>query len=577
MSDLKLGHTEDGFSYIGGDPSDSNSWKQVGAVEDGHIFKGGDPSIPDSWEPVPDNTPQERPIEAFTQNFGNAASFGYLPQIQAAAEPVIQGALDFFSGDNVDEQLKAQGFQIEQAPEQSYVQRRDQYISDLNQLSQENQMASMAGGVGGSIASGIATGGALSKILGTAGKAATMGQRLGNAAKTGAAIGVIRNPGDTEGEVDLLQFDERASNAAKDAATGMLIQGGAEALRAGGNAIKNSAKNLKTYSQNKSLKASGAMLKDFRKAVGKKKVGELGQIAIDEKLVSVGDDVSDIAKKAESAQRASGSRIGLIYDKADDVTTISQGDIRKLNDDFIDDSYKRLKDTIGGEKVAQKIDDVLSIIRDKKNPTFGELRKLRASIDDEINYSKQTQDLPQYQEELLNLRNKIQELVQSKIGQASPELKRQLVKENKRFSNISEITKMAKDKMAREESNAAFGLRERISGGAGGVVGSLIGSSIGGPVGAAIGAGVGGGLGTISTKVARQYGTPFVAITANKVARALERNQNALGALSKPLIEASNNPEMFVAAVNSMMKKPEFKRKIETLESDTIYRGPARR
>ena len=520
------------------------------------------------------STPQDRPGEAFLQNFGNAFTMGYLPQIQAAVEPAFQKTLDVLSFDNTDDQLRAQGFQVEEAPESSYVERRDSNIRNLHDLSESNPVASMAGGVSGSLVSGIATGGGLAKVLGTTGKAASMGKRFLNAGKTGAVIGAIRNPGDTEGEVEVLQIKDRATNAVKDAATGLVVQGGLEGLKAGGTAIKNAGKNIKTFSQNKTLKASGAMLKDFRKAFGKKKTGELGQAAIDEKIVNIGDDVADIAKNAEAKMKDAGQKIGAIYNKADDVTSLSNGDIRKFNNDFLEESSKRLEGTLDGDDVALKLDKVLTKFTENKNPTFGELRKLRASIDEKINFAKETKDLPAFQEELVHLRNKVQDMVKQKIASANPELSKQLAKENRRFSNISEIAKMSKDKMAREESNAAYGLRERISGGAAAVVGSVVGSSVGGPIGGAIGAGVSGTLGAITTKAARQYGTPFVAMTANKVARVLEKNQNALGKFSKPLIESAQNPEKFVATVNLLMKDPEFKKSFNG--KNTLYRGPAK-
>lgn len=513
-------------------------------------------------------TPQDRPGEAFIQGFGNAATFGYLPQIQAATEPLIQGAMDMFGGDNTDEQLKAQGFQIEEAPQDSYVQRRDGYIQQGQQLAQENPWSSAAGGVAGSITSGIATGGGLNKLLGTGGKALTMGKRFKQAAGTGAIIGAARNPGDTKGEVNLVQASDRLENAAKDAATGLVIQGGLEGIKAVGTGVKNAGKNIKTWSQMKALKGSGAMLKDFRKAVGNKKAKDLGQSVIDNGIMKIGDDVADIAKNSESAMKQSGEKIGQIYNKADSITSLNASDIRGLNDDFINEASQRLKGTIDGDEVANKLNKVLEIVTDNPNPTFGELRKLRASIDDQINYSKATQDLPKYQDELLNLRNKVQDLVKSKIGKVNPGLEKQLIKENKNFSNIAEIAKISKDKMAREESNAAFGLRERISTGTGAVVGSII----GGPVGTAAGAVLGG----ISTKVARQYGSPFVAITANKVARALENNKEALGKFSKPLIEAASKPEKYVASINLLMKDPEFKKSLNEMNSEKIYRGPAK-
>jgi hypothetical protein len=511
--------------------------------------------------------PQDRPAEAFTRNFGDAVSFGYLPQIEAATEPVIQGALDMFRGDKTDEQLKQQGFQVQDAPKESYVQRRDRSRREVEQLSEENPYSSMGGKVSGAIVNGIATGGGLAKVLGTAGKTVTVGKRLADAAKTGATVGFIRNPGDTEGEVSAVQFKERAENAVKDAATGLVVQGGLEGLKGAGTVIKNTGKNLKTFSQNKTLKASGAMLKDFRKAVGKKKVAELGQRAIDENLVNIGDDVADVAKNAEKAMNDSGQKIGAIYNKADKVSTISKGDFRQLNDDYLKEASDRLQGTIDGEEVAVKIEKVLETVRNSDN-SFGSLRKLRSSIDKKINFAKETKDLPEYQEELVHLRNKIQDMVKEKIAKVNPNLSKELARENKRFSNISDIAKMSKDKMAREEANAAFGLRERMGGGTGAVVGAIVGGGIPGAI-------AGGIAGAVTTKVARQYGTPFVALTANKIAKALDRNPELLGRFANPLIESAKHPEKFVAAVNALMKKPEFKAHLQEMNHQ-LYREPAK-
>lgn len=512
------------------------------------------------------STPQDRSGEAFVRSFGNATSFGYLPQIQAVTEPLIQGAMDFFAGDDTDKKLREQGFVIDEGPQDSYVQRRDRNINELQQLSEENPMASAAGEITGTLASSIPVGGGLNKVLKVVGKAPTIGKRFFDAAKSGAAVGAIRNPGDTEGEVDILQIEDRAKNAAKDAATGLVVQGGLEGVRKGGQAIKSAGRNLKRFSENKTLKSAGFQLKDFRKAFGKKKTAELGQTAIDEKLVSMGDDVEKIAKKSETALKKSGAKIGEIYSKADELTTITRGDIQNFNNEFLEEASKRLQGKVGGKEVAQKLENVLEVVRENPSPTFGELRKLRSSIDDQINFAKTSNDLPEYQSELMHLRNKVQDLVKKKIGDVSPRLSNELTKENKRFSNISEISKISRDKMAREETNAAFGLRERISGGAGGTIGAMIGGVPGAVAGAA--------LGSISTKVARQYGTPFVAITANKVARALEKNQNAIGKFSETLIEAANNPEKFVATINMLMKDPEFKRNISGLNGQ--YRRPAK-
>lgn len=517
--------------------------------------------------------PADRRGEAFAEGFGNAASFGYLPQIQAATEPLIQGTLDFFGGDNTDKKLKEQGFEIEAAPEDSYVQRRDKFIRRGQGLAVENPYSYGAGAVSGAISSGIATGGGLNKLIG---QGTGMTGRFANAAKTGAAIGAGRNPGDTEGEVSPLQLKERTINAGKDALTGVVVQGGLEALSKGGRAAMDAGKNLKRFSEEKALKASGAMLKDFRKAVGKKKVAELGRTAIDEGLVGLGDDVADIAKNAEGALKKAGSRLNKVYDAADEALENSVGPVdfrvntKTVADDFMKEARAKYKDAIDGDEIIEKLEKVAEKIRANNGKNYGELRKLRQSIDDKINFAKKTNDLPDFQEAMVSLRSKIQDQVKDNLGKLDPELKKQFAKENKTISNLMDLSKMSTDKAAREQANAAFGLRERMSGGTGAVVGGIVGGGIPGAI-------AGGIAGAVTTKVARQYGTPFVAMTANKVAKLLDANNPAIKKFSQPLIDAaSKHPGEFVATVNALMKKPEFMKAVED-GNKTYYRGPAKK
>jgi len=50
---IKIGHTEEGYSYIGGNAGNSESWKRIGSIEDNHVYMGGDPASEKSWEPIP--------------------------------------------------------------------------------------------------------------------------------------------------------------------------------------------------------------------------------------------------------------------------------------------------------------------------------------------------------------------------------------------------------------------------------------------------------------------------------------------------------------------------------------------
>lgn len=517
--------------------------------------------------------------EAFIQGLGQGVSLGYLPQIQAATEPYIQKALDFFGGDDSEKKLIEQGFKIRNLPEKSYVERRDEAIRQSEKMSKEQPVASIAGQIAGTIPSAIGATGLFKAGVTSLGK-------IGQAAKVGALIGAARNPSDKEGEVNPFQVKERAINALKDAATGAVLQGGIEGVGKIGKMLKNSPDTIGKWSQLKSLKASGAMLKDFRKQFGNKRAYELGQAIIDNGLVSVGDDIAEVAAKAEGLKNISGQKIGQIYSQADDAAeTIMNSesaakkialqdsaiDLDKFSKNFLYKVQEKYTGKAGGETVVNKLASELEQIGLNGEASLSKIKELRSSIDDLINYSKSNLELKPVQSELLNLRNELQNKVRSRLAAIDKingtKLAKDFAIENKNFSNIAEVARMAQDKAARESSNAAFGLRERISGGIGTGLGASIGSSIGGPAGAAIGGVVGGGLGAISTKVARKYGTPFVAITANKIAKALSKNQRALDVFSDPLIKASQkSPKEFVNAVNILISKPEFKKKVRELK-----------
>ncbi len=681
--------------------------------------------------------PQTTASESALQHFGNSATYGYLPQIQAAVEPAIQKVTDLFLPSD------PKGFNV-QSPDSSYIQRRDQYIQNQNQMSQDHPVASIAGGIGGAITGGVATGGLISKGLGAGVglvapemgaqiangvRAGSIGQRLRNAAAVGGTIGAIRNPGDTQGEVSPMQPFERVKNIASDAALGGVIQGGGEVLGKVGNAIKNAPETIKNYSQLKALKGTGATLKDFRKAFGNAKANELGQAAIDEGVIGLGDDIHDIAKKAKSIKSEIGNKISSIYDQADELaassienspskrmasliddelanmksdivqaeagkrssasmingedgqgyiknintstkssfpewnggaakdetlaalerksgpvyerlvekakdnlrrgyesphagpiapnpefTALEKGgdvvgnlkrayfeelsnplysdaeinalekelsskiaansgpqidlDFKKITEDFSKNVAEKYKGKAGGSEIIKKVQSVLDDISSNEQVGFSKAKEIRSSIDDLINYNKANNEMTSVQSELKNLRNSIQDKVKDNLKKvddhSGSDLLNRFTRENKRYSNISDLSKIATDKSARINSNAAFGLREQIGAGAGGAIGA----TIGGPVGAAVGSVSGGAI----AKVSKNYGTPFVALTANKVARALENNPQALGVFSDPLIKAAkNSSKEFVTSVAILMKNPEFKKAIGSSKSSQKF------
>lgn len=321
--------------------------------------------------------PTTTKTEAFIQGAGQGLSLGYLPQIQAATEPYIQKALDFFGGDNTNKQLEQQGFKIQNLPEQSYVQRRDEAIKRSQQMEREQPGASMAGQIAGAIPSAVGIGGVFKAGAGAAGK-------IAQAAKSGGLIGAVRNPGDTEGEVAPLQAKDRALNVLKDAATGAVLQGGIESVGKIAKTLKQAPESLQKWSQLKSVKAGGAMLKDFRKQFGNKKAYELGQTIIDNGIVSVGDDIAEIAVKAEGLKNISGQKIGQIYSQGDEAlaTLKQQGkvtdiDLQEFANDYAENIANKYSGKAGATSIINKVTSELEQIGSNGQVSLSKLKEVR--------------------------------------------------------------------------------------------------------------------------------------------------------------------------------------------------------
>lgn len=500
--------------------------------------------------------PQERKAEAFTQGFGNAASLGYLPQLQAIAEPYVQAVTDKFLP------ADPEGFTVQEAPQKDYTQRRDQYIKEGQQLAEENPYSSLAGNLAGTLATGIATGGGVSKLLGTGARAATFGGRLAQAGKTGAAIGLVRNPGDTEGEVNLVQPLERIKNAGSDALTAMLFQGGVEGVGKVGTGIKNAGQSLKTFAEKRALNAAGAMKKDFKllEKLGIKQ--NVGRTLIDEGIVQAGDDVADVAEKLVAKKSEIGSNVEKVYKETSDELANNPHLDNKINAHKIIDEYeaelvKKYKGKADGKSVVSKIKDKLDALRENpEEVTLEELIDIRKDIQGSAKKAgawgvNQDSDVAN---ELKILRNKFQDAGTSKISEVDQVLgtnKSKILKDsNKLYSEVKAAEPIVKDGLSRDESNRIFGLSEQIAMGSG--------LATGGPI-AAVPLG-------IASRVVKKYGDSVAATTADKLSKIISTNPKALGVFAEPLLKAASiSPQRFSVQLNMMMKRPDFKKAIELL------------
>lgn len=141
---------------------------------------------------------------AALESYGDSATAGYLPQLQAITEKPMAKALDFITGNDVASQLP------------DYVQRRDENIARQDAQSKAHPAASAAGTLAGIGASALMPGAAVAKATKGAGLAA----KIGAGAAQGAITGAAYNPGDEKGVQNTFQVGDRAKNAVMGAAIG---------------------------------------------------------------------------------------------------------------------------------------------------------------------------------------------------------------------------------------------------------------------------------------------------------------------------------------------------------------------
>lgn len=148
------------------------------------------------------------------QGFGQAGSFGYLPELQAAATKPLQSLYETFTGEDLGEDVP-------------YSDRLKSFRGRDVQMQEERPGTYLAGQVGGAIASAPLVGG---KAL----QGASALQKIGQAAKIGAISGAAYNPHAGETGSDLSpMLAERGGNAV----AGGIIGGGVQGLLSAGSGL----------------------------------------------------------------------------------------------------------------------------------------------------------------------------------------------------------------------------------------------------------------------------------------------------------------------------------------------------
>lgn len=477
----------------------------------------GKPSVfdPDSYiakasgQKPQDAASVDKPGEAALQGFGQAASFGYLPQLQAATEPLTDKLFSAIEGkDAPDDQS-------------TYVQRRDRNIKEQEQLAKDNPKSYIGGLLGGSVASG----GALAKALPAS--VAAMSP-LKQAAIAGGAQGLLSNPGDVQGEISGPQLEDRA----KGGALGAVVGGAAE--KAVG-AIQGAPASLKSFAQEKAFKSSGSMLKDFRAAFARDNVHELGQYMIDNGLVKPGMTFEDVASRSQTLKQETGKKIGEFYDRLADAAAKNPAPIASSFAIAAPDTIRaELIAATRNNKVLPKLDapqytEAMDKIIDQisKGPTHDVrfLNDIIGELDGKINWAQRTPEMAPMQQGLVALRRTLRQKVNdiadrlSGVDQAASEHLKML---NRDYGAATTINRISTDRVGRESANRILSPSDYGAAGIGALIGSQFGSTPEERLKHAIyGAGAG-----LANKGMRRYGNPALVQGANAASKVLKPISN---------------------------------------------------
>lgn len=461
------------------------------------------------------------PYQAGLESFGNATSLGYLPSMQAKAEPYTDQLFAAIEG--------------KEAPEDNstYVQRRDENIARQAEQSRQHPYASLGGLLAGSVVGGGLVGSAIPVAA---------GGNLARAAIGGGLLGVAQNPGDVRGELSGPQVKERLEGGAIGAAAGTIGEKLISAVQGAPAALKNLA-------QTKAAKSAGMMLGDYRKAFargGTDRVNELGEEMLQSGLSAPGSTFQTVAEKSKQLKKEVGAQIGELYDRLASsasanrdslINSFSIADPQTVRSELIAATRSpRVMPHIGAESYRNSMDGIINDIA--KGPTHDAryLNDLIGELDGRINWSKQVPEMNDQMAGLVAIRNTLRQKVvdlADRLGAQDEALGMQLKMLNKRYGNLSDISRISQDQVGRQEANRFLSPSDYGSA----AIGAMLGGSFGeNPEQRIQHAVLGAGLG-LANKGMRKYANPIIATGANKTAQAL-----------KPLANIKTNPAAVGAA-----------------------------
>lgn len=470
------------------------------------------------WEKFAPAEPESRAGSAAIESVGKGLSFGYLPELQAAAEPALRSVYNAFSDNDV--------------PESTFDERVAENRARNKSLEEQHPAIYGAGELAGALAVPMPGGGA-GGLLKTAG--------------TAALASGLQNT--EEGGLDL-------GNRAKNAITGGLIGGGIGAVAKGGAKLArgwaNKGKVVSEMADDLTIDALGAKKKHTTELLKKDKVDDVAKFARDKGIVTGGESFGQAHARAKAQVEDSGKKISALYKKAqarandaqlynelppEEALHLLSTEFTpvKMADDILAEIQTKYNGTAGqDEAINQAVKSLKGLQSLGKSADIDQMLKFRRSVDDKINFAKAKRDMTEGQEALYDIRDMVKAKIDARIdavGKATkdPKLLEELHALNREHNLGSDVLRIVEDKVASEKANRSIGLIPGIVGTGGAVVGAGNAAMQGEDPFDVIKAGLIGASTGLAYKKARDYGPAIAAKTLAPIGGLLQKDPtNAL-------------------------------------------------
>lgn len=498
--------------------------------------------------------------QAALESAANAATMGYLPQVQAAVGELVEKIPQ-----PINTALEKAGFTIQEQP-RGYIERRDLNIQRQQRQREQYPVTTTAAELGGGLASMVAPGFGATKAVKPLAKILESGVR-------GGVQAALYSPEVEQGQEQGLQLGERFEQAKRGAAFGGSLAALGRAGEKAVKSIKSAPDKLSRSAERQAFRALNTLVKKEELAQDRGILNRVGRKLIDNKIVQTNDAPKDVVKKLDPFIDDVGAKIKDIYknSEAQALQSMSSGlnprQAKLLSDTALKPKnivarienglrkkYKNSSfDPFRGE-LKSRLENISSIQDDL---SASDLIGIRSELDKLVRWSKRA-ETNDAQDAIRFVRNEINDIVDQRLDaldritglKNSSEIK----KLRQDFSDMMFVREVAEKKAAHIAKNQNVSLGDKAAATVGGLLG-LAGGSAGAIAGAA-------GL-AIANKYARERGGTTLAVLTDKVARSFTKQPKGFGKYSTPLFEAlQESPEKFVRVIESFSSEPEFKGKV---------------